>query len=152
MKHTYEIMMSNKDRLYYKTDMEFKDFKEWLSTQEWITIHRNNNWVRDGEWSSYKPSEAQYKVSNIIYIEWDEEFEKREIKRREQVFLQSFKRLQILRHKHNWRFKLWIRCKYFLYGGYGYFMDNIENSTGLYGEEWIEEVLNKLKYYKCKLK
>ena len=140
MKHRYEIIMSNKDKIYYYSELNFEEFKKLLLTQEWLDIN--------------KDTYMSYNVFNIVYVNWDEQQEKEQIERHKKGLEQDIIKDKILSYNHNLKFKLWISKKYFLYGGYKYFINLMKEkyNGGLFRDEWLNEILNKLKQYKCELK
>lgn len=148
--HKYEIMLANGDRLYYHTEMSFNDFKNMLSENEWITIERNT-WESTGtrSWSS-RPPKASYQTKSIVYVDWDEEWEK-EIKEREEKLQKQMPiKLEIVSYKPNIRMK-WKYKWYNRVWESGNYWDEEEGFyRRLYIDKFLEELLNDYKKYKCK--
>ena len=103
--HRYEIMLANGDRVYYKTSLSFEDFKKMLSENKWVTIERNT-WESTGVggWSS-RPPKASYQTKSIVYVNWDEDWEKYRIEREGKLQAQMPIKLEIVGYEFNFRMK-----------------------------------------------
>lgn len=136
-------MLANGDRVFYKTEMPFEEFKKYISENEWIEIERYP-WVSiPNGWSS-RPTKASYQTKNIIYVDWNEKSEKarqdREIKLEQQRAIKN----EILNYIPNWRLKWKYKWQY------KRLWDEDEIHETLYDEYFLKEVLEDCKKYRCK--
>ena len=139
--HTYEIMLANGDRIFYKTSMSFEEFKNMISENEWIEIKRPP-WTSNssGGWSS-RPSNALYQTKSIVYINWDKEQEEIDKKVEQSLVEQMPIKKEIVDYNHK-NFRMWWKYRFlsvpWVDGNYW------DEGTGFYRREYTMDFLEKL--------
>lgn len=136
-------MLANGERVDYKTEISFDDFKRMISEKEFIEIEREP-WVSiPNGWSS-RPPRASYLTKSIIYVNWDEDREEIIKERNRKLERQRDIKTEILSYKPNFRIKWKFKWDYET------LWDKDEVYNRSYIEGFLESVLEHCKKYKCK--
>lgn len=139
--HIYEIMLANGDRVCYKTDMSFNEFKQYISKNEWITIEREP-WVSiPNGWSS-RPAKASYQTKSIVYVDWNKEWEDYCKEKDRQLEKQRELKEEVLKYKPNWRLKWKYRWDFSVP-----WLDDEGNA--LYTDGYLKKLLDDCKKCGC---
>jgi hypothetical protein len=132
----YDFQLTNNEEWQLFTDKTLKEVKEYIENNKWITL------------SYYQYGEKDIQTCNIIWVKEDIDYQKMidEIKQSKKDRLEIIHKIE--RYKFNWRMKWWFN-KTLMWTDKD---EDLEHPYLAFNKEFLNEVLEKCKKYKCKLK
>lgn len=141
----YDIKLSNDESWHLKTEMNLKEVKQYIQNNKWIKLqsygqkHGYNSTI-------FIPEESDIQTCNIVYINEDEDFQKRIDEQKQS----KKERLEIIHNIDKYEFN--IKMKWWFFKNAGYIDKELEHPYLSFNEKFLNVILEKCKEYKCKLK
>lgn len=132
----YDFQLTNNEEWQLFTDKTLDEVKKYIENNKWITL------------SYYQYGEKDIQTCNIIWVKEDVDYQKRinEMKQDKKDRLEIIHKIE--QYQFNLRMKWWFnKISIWIYKD-----EDLEHSYLAFNKEFLNEILEKCKKYKCKLK
>lgn len=140
----YEIKLADGDRTIYESDMTLDELKQYIANNDFIEIPRSGSIPYGHGGFRSVPMLGSYKTSSIVYINHDIKLE--HCAEHNNKIIESSKPYvdEINKYEINRRMKWWL---------FWHTWDELdEDGLPFYTIDKLEEIIRKMKKYKCKIK